>query len=67
MSSQPRKGLGYINSGWELILLILLSPTRSYALDMECHCYNGFDPIVTAFHREHHLPEISSYSIMARE
>ncbi len=51
MSSQHRNGLGYINYGWELVLLILLSPTRSYALDMEYHCYNGFDPIVTAFQK----------------
>jgi len=34
-----------------LITLLLLLPAQSFALDMEYHCYNGFDPIVTAFQK----------------
>ena len=34
-----------------LLLLLIFAPIRAFALDMEYHCYNGFDPIVTAFQK----------------
>ena len=34
-----------------LLILLLIAPFKAFALDMEYHCYNGFDPIVTAFQK----------------
>ena len=31
--------------------MLLVLPRRAFALEMEYHCYNGFDPIVTAFQK----------------
>jgi conjugal transfer mating pair stabilization protein TraG len=35
----------------QLALSFLFFPSSAFALDMEYHCYNGFDPIVTAFQK----------------
>lgn len=32
-------------------LLLVVAPARVFALDMEYHTYNGFDPILTAFQK----------------
>jgi len=32
-------------------LLLVVAPARAFALDMEYHTYNGFDPILTAFQK----------------
>ena len=32
-------------------MLLFLVPARAFALDMEYHTYNGFDPILTAFQK----------------
>ena len=32
-------------------LLLVVLPARAFALDMEYHTYNGFDPILTAFQK----------------
>lgn len=32
-------------------MLLFLVPVRAFALDMEYHTYNGFDPILTAFQK----------------
>lgn len=34
-----------------LVLLFSMFSANAFALDMEYHCYNGFDPIVTAFQK----------------
>ncbi len=33
------------------VLFCSMSSANAFALDMEYHCYNGFDPIVTAFQK----------------